>query len=48
MDKCLQEACLTFHKTEDEKFIVKYPPMQLKYCSRIIGFTGTLSESTMK
>ncbi len=43
IDRCFQDSIAHVHKIPNGKYILKYPPMILRKCKAVIGFTGTLS-----
>ena len=49
IDRCFQDQIASIQQdAKTEKYFLKFPPMVLRKCKSVIGFTGTLSQSTLK
>ena len=47
IDQCFLDS-IAHISNVNGKSVLKYPPLILKKCKCVIGFTGTLSDSTVK
>lgn len=49
IDRCFQDQIASIQQDiKSKKYFLKFPPMILRKCKSVIGFTGTLSQSTLK
>jgi hypothetical protein len=48
IDRCFQDQIASIQQdAKTNKYYLKFPPMILRKCKSVIGFTGTLSKSTL-